>query len=69
MKNQNKALNINYFNIKVCKSGFSGDGITYCDECGVSSANVNVKIVNGQNANEKSWPAVANIVRNGQNMC
>jgi secreted trypsin-like serine protease len=43
----------------ICDDGYSGDGITYCDECGLTHAHPNVKIVGGKDAEKYSWPAIA----------
>jgi hypothetical protein len=48
------------FKIKcVCDFGYSGDGETYCDECGLTFAEPNLKIVGGIEAVPNSWPATA----------
>lgn len=42
----------------VCNHGFNGDGINYCDECGVSSIEPNLgRIVGGVQAVKNSWPS------------
>jgi secreted trypsin-like serine protease len=43
----------------VCKYGFSGNGKSYCDECGVKYSQENVKIVGGVPAKQHSWPSAA----------
>jgi hypothetical protein len=52
---------INYpFKIKcLCEYGYSGDGVNYCDECGLAYEAPNLKIVGGVDAVAYSWPATA----------
>jgi plasminogen len=46
----------------ICDYGYAGDGLTYCDECGLTFASANlVKVVGGQKATAHSWPAAAYI--------
>ena len=55
------AMRIN--NKCVCKYGFNGDGINYCDECGVSSIKPNLgRIVGGIQAIKNSWPSAVLII-------
>jgi hypothetical protein len=42
-----------------CNYGFSGDGLNYCDECGLTQQAPGLKIVGGQDAVPHSWPATA----------
>lgn len=41
----------------ICDYGYQGDGIDYCDECGVFYTSKNVKIIGGTEAAVNSWPS------------
>ncbi|CAF0704352.1 unnamed protein product [Brachionus calyciflorus] len=41
-----------------CKYGYGGDGSRFCDECGLSFNDNNVRIVGGYEAVPHSWPSI-----------
>ncbi|RNA17936.1 suppressor of tumorigenicity 14 -like protein [Brachionus plicatilis] len=43
----------------ICDFGYQGDGLHYCDECGLSFAEKNLKIIGGIDAASNSWPSAA----------
>lgn len=43
----------------ICDFGYQGDGFYYCDECGLSYVEKNLKIIGGINAETSSWPSAA----------
>ena len=42
--------------------GYNGDGVEYCDECGISSIAPNSRVVGGVTALDYSWPSAALII-------
>ena len=51
--------------MKICKNGYSGDGIENCEECGIiARGNPNARIVGGNDSTPYAWPYVAYITNN-----
>lgn len=45
-----------------CDDGYEGDGVTYCDECGLVYFNQNARIVGGVIAVPNSWPSAVLVI-------
>ncbi|CAF0917143.1 unnamed protein product [Brachionus calyciflorus] len=49
--------------ICICEYGYSGNGYTECDECGLSFYKQNVRIIGGKDSEPHSWPFHVLILR------
>jgi Trypsin len=54
-----KCINRAFSPLCVCNYGYSGNGKSLCDECGVRSVQPNLRIIGGVASVESSWPEVA----------